>query len=157
MINTRAALEQWALDGQDCGAASLNVRSIKGPHAVFAGRYALPAAEQRYKIGRVMVRVVGPDGKVLRRQTLTAREGYGPVPLTVSLAGAARLDLFWPDRRVIVFAMTQAWKPRPAMPRTHSCATLLCYMASTGNDLEQRETGMAAAATGAVSDKPGDG
>ncbi|HEY8285507.1 MAG TPA: hypothetical protein VIJ28_14075 [Chloroflexota bacterium] len=101
-----AALEQWALDGQDCGTASLNLRTVKGPRAVFAGRYALPAAEQRFKVGHVLLRVLGPDGKTLRTMRLVAREGYGPVPFQISVAGAARLDLSWSDRRVILFAMS---------------------------------------------------
>ena len=100
-----AALEQWALDGQLCGTASLNLRSITGPHAVFAGRYALPAAEYGSKDGRVQLRVLGSNGKVLRTITLIARDGYGPVPFQISLAGATRIELFWPDRRVILFAM----------------------------------------------------
>jgi hypothetical protein len=103
-----AALEQWALDGQRCGTATLNVATLQGAHAVFGGRYGLSAADQRLKLGHVLVRVLGPSGKVLRAITLTAREGYGPAPFVISLAGAAKLVLSWPEQRVIVFAMTLA-------------------------------------------------
>lgn len=103
-----AALEQWALDGQGCGTAILNLGSVKGPHATFGGRFALAAADQRLKIGHVVVSVLGGNGKVLRTMTLTAREGYGPATFGISLSGGAKLNLSWSDQRVILLALSLA-------------------------------------------------
>lgn len=101
-----AALEQWALDGQACGTAILNLQTLPRAHASFGGRFGLAAADQHLKIGHVRVQLLAGTGKVLRTVILTAREGYGPQPFSIGLAGAARLQLSWPDQRVILFAMS---------------------------------------------------
>ena len=44
--------------------------------------------------------------------TLIAREGYGPRPFSLSLAGAARLELSWPDQRIILFALSTSLAER---------------------------------------------
>ena len=101
-----AALEQWALDGQRCGTAILDLRTLHQAKATFGGRIGLAAADQHLKLGHVQVQVLAGNGKVLRTVTLTAREGYGPQPFSISLAGGASLHLSWRDQRVIVFAMS---------------------------------------------------
>lgn len=101
-----AALEQWALDGQQCGTATLDLRTLRQAHATFGARFGLAAADQHLKVGHVQVRLLVGNGTVLRTVILTAREGYGPQPFSISLAGAARLQLSWPDQRIIVFAMS---------------------------------------------------
>jgi hypothetical protein len=101
-----AALEQWALDGQRCGTAILDLRTLHQAKATFGGRIGLAAADQHLKLGHVQVQVLAGNGKILRTVTLIAREGYGPRPFLISLAGAASIKLSWPDQRVIVFAMS---------------------------------------------------
>ncbi len=101
-----AALEQWALDGQRCGTAILNLRTLGQAHATFGGRFGLAATDQHLKIGHIQVQLLAGNGKVLRTVTLTAREGYGPQPFSISLAGAASLKFSWPDQRVILFALS---------------------------------------------------
>ena len=100
-----AALEQWALDGQQCGTATLDLRTLPHARATFGGRFGIAASDQHYKVGHVQVHVLGGAGKVLRTVILTAREGYGPQPFSIGLAGASSIKLTWPDQRIIVFAM----------------------------------------------------
>jgi hypothetical protein len=102
------ALEQWALSGQGCGIATLDLPAAGYAHSVFAGRFGLAAADQVYKLAHVTIDVLVTGGKKVRSIQLTAREGYGPRPFSVSLQGGTRLQITWTDSPVKLYALTLA-------------------------------------------------
>ena len=100
-----AALEQWTLSGTDCGSATLPLGGTL-PRHTFTARYGIPAAAQQDAIAHLRLSVLDASGKVLRTATYTARSGYGPQQLSISVAGGSRLQIDWLKGSLALFAMT---------------------------------------------------
>lgn len=104
----QAALEQWSLNLQGCGLATLDLTALHGPHHLFSALYGLPAQAQYSGIAHLRVSVLDAKGKVLRTVMGVSRAGYGPRRLTISLVGGAKLQILGVDSQLTVFALTTA-------------------------------------------------
>ena len=100
-----AALEQWTLSGTDCGSATLPLDGTL-PRHTFTLRYGIPAADQKDAIAHLQLSVLVASGKVVRKANYTARSGYGPQQISISLAGGTRLQIDWLKGSLALFAMT---------------------------------------------------
>jgi hypothetical protein len=102
----QAALEQWSIYLNGCGAATLNIAALRGPHATFSARYGIALQDTSVLIAHVQFAVLNAAGKTVRQATFVARAGYGPQRAAISLAGGAKLQITDPDGRLVLFALT---------------------------------------------------
>ena len=109
MLVGDASLEAWALSGQECGEADLTLSSLGAARHMFSARIGIAAGEPPDSILKMQLLVLNSAGTVIRHTTETARYGYGPQPVQISLAGGAVLQIIWTGAnspKVVVYAMT---------------------------------------------------
>ena len=76
---------------------------------MFSARIGIVAGEAPDALLKMQFLVLNSAGTVIRQTTQTARYGYGPQPVQISLAGGAVLQILWAGAnspKVIVYAMT---------------------------------------------------
>ena len=109
MLVGDASLEGWAILGQECGEADLTLSSLGATHQIFSARIGIVAGEAPDSILKMQFLVLNSAGTVIRHTTQTARYGYGPQPVQISLAGGAVLQVVWTGAnspKAIIYAMT---------------------------------------------------
>ncbi len=105
----QVALEQWSLYVNGCGAATISIASLHGPHGTFSALYGIPLLDASVLIAHLQLAVLDAKGKTVRQATFVARAGYGPRRAAISLAGGLKLQITSPDnKQLVVFALTAA-------------------------------------------------
>src|SRR5262249_5453039 len=95
----------WALQGAGCGAATLNLATLRVRHRTFYTRVGLLLSERPDAHSTLRLNVLNQAGKVIRTRNLITRYGYGTQPISISLAGGSILQIVWLGDAV-VYAMT---------------------------------------------------
>jgi hypothetical protein len=102
----QVALEQWSLDLNGCGSATLNLASLHGPHRAFSALYGIPLQDSSTLIAHLQFTVLDARGRTVRKAMFVARAGYGPQRAAISLAGGAALQITIVDGQMVAFALT---------------------------------------------------
>ncbi len=103
----QVALEQWSLYVEGCGAATLNLATLRGPHGTFSAQYGIALQDFSTLVAHLQLTVLDAKGKTLRQATFVTRAGYGPRRAAISLTGGSKLQITSPDsQKLVVFALT---------------------------------------------------
>lgn len=103
-------LEGWALSGTDCGQATLSLRGGTYPRHTFYARAGIAVGQPPDTVATLHVAVLGAGGRVVRAQDVVVRYGFGTLPIRISLAGGAAVQISWAHvhnlEAVVVYALT---------------------------------------------------